>query len=57
MQSCIDFIVTFMPPTFDLYVIETLTSATYPMSWFSNLNGGMDAEYLIFSFVGGKYLF
>jgi hypothetical protein len=27
------------------------------MSWFSNLNGGMDVEYLIFSFVGGKYLF
>jgi hypothetical protein len=27
------------------------------MSWFFDLNGGVDAEYLIFSFVGGKYLF
>jgi hypothetical protein len=48
----------FEDPTFDnLYFIETLTNATYPMSWFSNLNGGVNVEHLIFSFVGGKYHF
>ncbi len=61
MQNCTDFIVTyakFEDPTFDnLYFIETLTSATYPMSWFSNLNGEVDVEYVIFSFVWGKYPF
>jgi hypothetical protein len=48
----------FEDPTFDnLYFIETLTNTTYPMSWFSDLNDGMDVEYLMFSFVGSKYHF
>jgi hypothetical protein len=34
----------FDDPTFDF--IETLTNATYPMSWFYDLNGGKDAEYI-----------
>ncbi len=41
----------------NFHFIGTLTSATYPMSWFSDRNGGEDAEYFVFSFVGGKYPF
>ncbi len=48
----------FDDPTFDKFQsIKTLTNATYPLSWFSDLNGGEDAKYLVFKFVGGKYLF
>ncbi len=48
----------FEDQTFDnFHFIGTLTSATYPMSWFSDQDGGKDAEYFIFSFVGSKYHF
>jgi hypothetical protein len=40
----------------DFNVIEMLTNDALPMNWFSNLNSIEDAMYLVFSFVGHKYL-
>ncbi len=39
----------FDDPTIDNFQSsETLTNATYPMSWFSDQNGGKDDEYIYF---------
>ncbi len=39
----------------DFNFIESLTNQTLPMNWFFGLNGREDVEYLVFSFVRGKY--
>ncbi len=39
----------------DFNAIETLTNDVFPISQFSNLNGGEDVVYLAFSFVGHMY--